>query len=1020
MVVLRDGKDPGAAETTRSRNGTKLQDILMSDKPYLSYADFHHELTRNPDAPLPKYVGSKQSQLFEKRNFKEEELVKYMSNLPSYLERGKNYQEKALNVGVLDWRRLEKWQYSQKHMQAKNSAFSPSSSNASLFSTDDSSTHSSRDQICSPARQRSHCISLQSVVEASPKEDHVRDAKSSSGRATGRNCSPVRHGVQGSVHQSHPQKVYAGVRMSHEIDVFGGNTNKFKDSTAVTGNQLFRHKTFTAVCETRGSNLQSSKIGGKLISDKNEATPTWKGKKKIQDVESAKDTERFRETKLNAADRGYFGRDKSGVVIMPREPVEHPCTSFTGSASFTASDRLSIEPGEKFLDLESAKELGRFRETKLNAVDRGYFARDKSGAVIMPREPVEHPCTSFTGSASFTANDRLSIEPGEKFLLTRKNLEARCPPSSDICNQMRSTASSFQQESGVDISSRVSHISLQSTTNKLQTSSTSGVQGIKVPTEAPCVASFPARMLSSPSRSRHTPEKNPVTSAKPSEDLDARKTSESILKARNPSPIRRLSFAMGKMIKNVGSRDNSPLRMSNSREDCNVGSGSDATNPCLFIDNPCSNKLSNNHNNKGRSSSPLKRLLDPLLKPRVSNCSDPSNKQTSSSIGVMKSCTKPLDSRTGNSTGVQLRSAGATDAHDISKNGLSTLQALLQISFKNGLPLFTFAIDNEKNILAATVRKSSAPGKGHNSWIYTFFAIHEVKRKSGSWLTHRGKGGNHGYVPNVVAQMKVSDTYSSSTIKHDNADEAISREFDLFAVDLGQGDEYSTDFHPTNELAAIIVELPRITGCSDNKVDDSSFDWLGFSQGSISENSQVKRSNNSSLSSLNLSTTVVLPGGVHTVPSKGEISRLAQRWRSGGVCDCGGWDLGCQLRVYTNKKEHLTKFDSFGTCQNNERLQLFSQVGQDDRPVLNMAPFKERIYSVEFRSSLTLLQAFAVSISFIDCRRPSELSETNNIPVKVPSDVGVFEVPIRPKMSNQAEAPGRFVSYPPHSPVGRV
>ncbi|XP_074302509.1 uncharacterized protein LOC141634110 isoform X1 [Silene latifolia] len=890
----------------------------MSDKPHLSYADFHHELTRNPDAPLPKYVGSKQSQVFERRNLKEEELVRYMSNLPSYLEKGKNYQERALNVGVLDWRRLEKWQYSQKHMQAKHSAFSPFSSNASLFSTDDSSTHSSRDQICSPTCQRSQRISLQSAAKASPKEDHVRDAKSS----TGRSCSPVHSVVQGSVHQSHPQKVYAGVRMPHEIDVFGGNTHKFKDltakfkdSTAVTGNQLSRqHKTFSAVYETKGSNLQSSKIGGKLIPNKYEATPTWKGKKKIQDVESAKD-------------------------------------------------------------------IGRFRETKLNAADQGYFERDKPGIVIMPREPLEHTCSSFTGSASFTANDRLSIEPGEKFLLARKNLEGRRPSSNDGCDQMRSTASSFQHESGVDISSRVSHISLQSTTNKLQTSSSISVQGIKVPTEAPCVASFPTRMLSSPSRSRHTPEKNPITSAKPSEKLDARKTSESIPKARNPSPIRRLSFAMGKMVKNVGSRDNSPLRTSNSR-DCIARSGLDAADPSLLIDNPCSNNtLSTNHNSKGRSSSPLRRLLDPLLKPRVSN---PSNKQTSSSIGATKSCTKPSDSRTGDSTGVHLSSAGASDAQDTSKNGLPTLQALLQISFKNGLPLFTFAIDNEKNILAATVRKSSAPGKGHHSWVYTFFAIHEVKRKSGSWLSHGGKGGNHGYVPNVVAQMKVSDTYSSSTIKHDNADVAISREFDLFAVDLGQRDEYSTDFHPTNELAAIIVNLPRITVCSDNKVDNSSFDWLGFSEGFIRENSQVKRSNDNFLLSMNSSTTVVLPGGIHTVPSKGEISRLAQRWRSGGLCDCGGWDLGCQLKVYTNKKEHLTKFNSFEIGQNNEKLQLFSQVGQGDQPVLNMAPFKERTYSVEFSSSLTLLQAFAVSISFIDCRRPSDLSELNNVPAKVP------------------------------------
>ncbi|MCI08478.1 hypothetical protein A2U01_0029555, partial [Trifolium medium] len=43
-----------------------------------------------------------------------DELVKHMSNLPGYLlhnDRLENVQEKAFNVGVLDWSRLENWKH---------------------------------------------------------------------------------------------------------------------------------------------------------------------------------------------------------------------------------------------------------------------------------------------------------------------------------------------------------------------------------------------------------------------------------------------------------------------------------------------------------------------------------------------------------------------------------------------------------------------------------------------------------------------------------------------------------------------------------------------------------------------------------------------------------------------------------------------------------------------------------------------------------------------------------------------
>ncbi|XP_021861206.1 uncharacterized protein [Spinacia oleracea] len=910
--------------------------------------------TISPETKFASHIrqGSQQSRVLDNRISKEDELVRYMSNLPSYLEKGKNFQEKGLNVGVLDWRRLEKWRYSQKQMPAKQSGCSPSSSTTSLFSTDGSSTHSSKGLSCSPTNQTSHRLSLQSPLEASPKETHVGDAKSFSGR--GYSCSPARQRMTPVV-QSHSHKVYAEGRTSPDIEVFGGNAQKFQDSP-VTGNNLSRQqRAFVAVqpCERQVPELKSaSEMGKRQNFDKYEVGAPWKGKSKIQNTESAKETIRAQEMKLSVANQECSGRESSGAVVMPRDPSGHRCSSLTGISSFTVDGRLSVEPCQKSI-----------------------LVKNSLGARLSSKD-----------------DNRKHLEPSES------------------CSQLPDSAKNLSQQSKLH-SAKIT-----------QSSSKNIAQCVKGGPQASHI-SFPARILSSPTRSRNTEEKKPVagcrsaTVLKPSQELDARNRSESIPKARNPSPIRRLSFAMGKMIKNAGSRDNSPLR-SSSKESV-AKSGSDVMVASVSINNPCSDKLST-ENNRGRSS-PLRRLLDPLLKPRASNSSEPLKKPSSSMFDTINSCNEPLDFGLGHGVkGNSRPSSGTKSGCDDLKNGMSSFQALLQVSFKNGLPLFTFAIDNESNILAATVRKSSVPGKGHHSWTYTFFTIREVKRRSGNWFNQGGKGEGHGYVPNVVAQMKVSDSPGSFT-KHDNAGHNITREFDLFAVDVGQGDQYATDFHPTNELAAIVVKLPKSITENGSKDDQYSYNWLDLLQDSR-ENLQGMRSGDNlqhqqCCLSLNLSTTVILPGGVHTVPSKGEISTLAERWRSGGSCDCGGWDLGCQLRVHTNNKEYEKKMGSSGMFLNKDKFQIFSQGNHDHKPVLSLAPFKERIYSVEFGSSLSLLQAFAICISFIDSRRPPELSEPSTVIEKIANEAGVFEVAMR---TNQGEAPAKYVSYPPHSPVGRV
>nr|XP_043638522.1 uncharacterized protein LOC122609557 [Erigeron canadensis] len=338
--------------------------------------------------------------------------------------------------------------------------------------------------------------------------------------------------------------------------------------------------------------------------------------------------------------------------------------------------------------------------------------------------------------------------------------------------------------------------------------------------------------------------------------------------------------------------------------------------------------------------SPLKRLLDPLFSSKATYL------ETSREDSKIKAKVK-----------MDLGSCKEVRVDNSCQNKSSTKQALFQMAVRNGRPLFTFAVDNNNDILAATVRSLS--GKDDtNSWLYTFFTIQEVRKKKGGWLSHGRKGDNHGYLPNVVAQMTVSNRSSSNS---------TSREFVLSSMDPGQTDPEIVDAELENELAAIVVQFLR--------------------KGEEEENQDC------------FSTTVILPGG-HSVPRKGEPSPLIERWRSGGVCDCGGWDVGCRLRILANKAE----FDR--RSRSPENFELFFQGDVvNERPFFSLSPLKDEIYSVEYNTSLTLLHAFSICISVIECRQSSQHTELRTYVAKV---------------VDGDESPVAYVSLPPVSPVGRV
>lgn len=70
---------------------------------------------------------------------------------------------------------------------------------------------------------------------------------------------------------------------------------------------------------------------------------------------------------------------------------------------------------------------------------------------------------------------------------------------------------------------------------------------------------------------------------------------------------------------------------------------------------------------------------------------------------------------------------------------------------------------------------------------------------------------------------------------------------------------------------------------------------------------------------------------------------------------------------------------------------------------------KEGIYSVEYNSSLSLLHAFSICISVVECRKSSQHTELRTYIAKQVDDDDVDD-----------DTPVVYVSLPPVSPVGRV
>ncbi|CAN6813882.1 unnamed protein product [Brassica oleracea] len=309
-------------------------------------------------------------------------------------------------------------------------------------------------------------------------------------------------------------------------------------------------------------------------------------------------------------------------------------------------------------------------------------------------------------------------------------------------------------------------------------------------------------------------------------------------------------------------------------------------------------------------------------------------------------------------------------------------QGTLQFTMKdNKTPHFVFSLDGQKEIYVASLTTSS-PGPGFDR-----------SSKDYSYLIHLKKG----HRSELVGKLKVSTLFSVSSTN----EKVVERQFVLFSTGVNPQlpslikksrglSKKVVDAVKSTTRAASLRQRRSISRFSRTSSVADSCSWEPFHEPAVSllddnlppnlETSAVvvreqydeeekggvgggwgmKFLKKAPLARTKHSTSidVVIPSGIHGGPRSrngGGPSSLVERWKSGGSCDCAGWDLGCPLTVFKGQSE--------GQCN---LFELFSEGSkQGIPPGVRIMSVRDGLYYVQFQAKLSVLQSFSIALAYI-------------------------------------------------------
>ena len=344
---------------------------------------------------------------------------------------------------------------------------------------------------------------------------------------------------------------------------------------------------------------------------------------------------------------------------------------------------------------------------------------------------------------------------------------------------------------------------------------------------------------------------------------------------------------------------------------------------------PLHTEIDQYSNSQKNRFSPIRKMWDPMKKSMSQR--DPSLSNTTSSKRDPPSQKPPLSCLS-----VSIDHQNKSEGHDqLSASAYSAayLHGTIKLESKqSSSPCFEFSLIEAEEFLSCKTWRA----KDALNWVYTF---QSGKRNSGGGWSSKDR--RRQTFP-VVGQMHASCCLSSQMSTDGSMDYFAVAEFILQDIshlknypspDLQSGKEItfkdpkllsdsetrknhsrvaaadsgSQASHPQLEIAAVVIQLP--------------FDG----KRPLRQKLGVEVCKSDTIKSRHVSMKVVTSSGKHGLPLTEDIgpSPLLDRWRSGGVCDCGGWDMGCPITILGDDSAHRSS-----TMINGKHLslKLFVQV----------------------------------------------------------------------------------------------
>ncbi|CAA3009210.1 Hypothetical predicted protein [Olea europaea subsp. europaea] len=291
-----------------------------------------------------------------------------------------------------------------------------------------------------------------------------------------------------------------------------------------------------------------------------------------------------------------------------------------------------------------------------------------------------------------------------------------------------------------------------------------------------------------------------------------------------------------------------------------------------------------------------------------------------------------------------------SDQSSSSSSCATLFKGMLQCTWKNGLPQYTFSMDDTRKIYVASSFKVESPDGKVLDCVYTFHSMENGSKDCDKREVE----------PELVGKMRVS---SSITFCSNNS-EIMETRFVLFRSDdnnLGEMQSSSHSLQQNKRLARKIVDVFKSTRSYKERPSPKFVEKSASFEDTYRHSShQVQKSPNpveasvesqyapnlelaaivmrhhtckkskesgiggwglkflerSGINSLissecspqncgecSMSMNIIVPADVHGGPRTriGGPSSLIERWISGGRCDCGGWDIGCPLTVLDSR-----------------------------------------------------------------------------------------------------------------------